>query len=194
MNGRTTATKCGRFEATAGALLTVALGAAAPLAHGEVTMSTPGAFVVRHEAVVPVDAKAAYARLLAIETWWDSAHTYSGKAENLSLQAAPNGCWCEKLDDGGFIEHLRVIYVQPGKVLRLQGGLGPLQEMGAAGTLTFALKPEGSGTRVTMTYAVNAHAQPALEKISKPVDGVMGNALQRYARTMEGGSAAVPRN
>ncbi len=43
------------------------------------------------------------------------------------------GCFCELIPDGaGEIEHMRVIYTRPGVTLRLQGGLGPLQEVGVS--------------------------------------------------------------
>lgn len=160
------------------------LGAAA--AHAEVTATAPDSFTVKHSAVVPLDANAAYERLLRIEDWWDGDHTYSGQAKNLKLAATPGGCWCEQMPDGGFIEHMRVIYAQPGKVLRLDGGLGPLQAVGARGVLTYTLKPEGTGTKVTMTYVVIG-ATGSLEKLATPVDGVMGQAMQRFGNV--GGAA-----
>lgn len=29
--------------------------------------------------------------------WWSAQHTYSGDARNLSIEAKPMGCFCEKL-------------------------------------------------------------------------------------------------
>jgi hypothetical protein len=162
------------------ALLLVALGAAGlPAADAEVTATTPDSFTVRHSAVVPLDARAAYERLVHVEGWWDGGHTYSGSAANLKLAAVPGGCWCEQLPEGGFVEHMRVIYAQPGKVLRLDGGLGPLQGVGARGVMTYTLQPEGAGTKVTMTYVV-VGAGGSLEKLAAPVDGVLAQAMQRY--------------
>ena len=45
----------------------------------------------------------------------------------------------EKLPDGGFVRHLQIVYYQPGKSLRLTGGLGPLQELGVHGSLVFSV-------------------------------------------------------
>ena len=51
-------------------------------------------------------------------------------AKNLSIDARPGGCFCEKLPNGGGVEHARVVYVAPREVLRLSGALGPLQGVG----------------------------------------------------------------
>lgn len=149
-------------------------------ARAEVTANASG-FVVKHEVVVPLPPQQAYALALRVQDWWDPAHTYSGEAANLSLRAEPGGCWCERLADGGFVEHMRVVLAWPGRTLRLSGGLGPLQQMGVAGALTFGFAKADEGTRVTLTYVVGGHAESGLEGVAKPVDGVLGQALARYA-------------
>jgi hypothetical protein len=163
--------------ALAGALLAVGTLAA----HAEVTETAPDSFTVKHAAIVPLDPQAAYERLVHVEQWWDAAHTYGGRADALQLAATPGGCWCEQLADGGFVEHMRVIYAQPGRVLRLDGGLGPLQGVGARGVMTYTLKPEGTGTKVTMTYVVIG-AAGSLDELAVPVDGVLAQAMQRFGK------------
>jgi hypothetical protein len=148
-------------------------------ARADVVSSAPDAFTVKHEAVVPLAPQAAYERLLRLADWWDPAHTYSGEATRLTLDAKPGGCWCESLKNGGFVEHMRVVLAWPGTMLRLSGGLGPLQELGASGAMTFALKAEGAGTKVTLTYAVRG-AAGTLDKVAGPVDMVLGQAMARY--------------
>ncbi|HEX7915316.1 MAG TPA: hypothetical protein VF497_06160, partial [Rudaea sp.] len=69
----------------------------------------------------------AYAAITGVARWWDSNHTYSGNASNLSLDARAGGCWCEQLADGGSVQHMTVLTAMPGRMLRLSGGLGPLQ-------------------------------------------------------------------
>lgn len=183
MNGD--ASKKARSSCSAAALAALlAMGAAAtfaPLtAHADVTTGTTG-FVVKHEVTVPLAPTAAYAQVLRVQDWWDPEHTYSGKAENLSVDVKPGGCWCESLEGGGFIEHMRLILAWPAKAVRFDGALGPLQQMGVSGALTFAFKPEGEGTRVTLTYAVGGHAAGGFESVAKPVESVLGAALARYA-------------
>jgi hypothetical protein len=150
--------------------------------YAEVTASAPNGFTLKHEVVVPVAPGLAWEQLVRIAEWWDPAHTYGGDASQLSLALEPGGCWCERLPDGGFVEHLRVVYAQPGRQLRFSGGLGPLQSFGVAGAMNFALEAVGTGTRVTLTYAVGGYAALGLEGLAKQVDGVLAQALARYAR------------
>jgi hypothetical protein len=51
--------------------------------------------------------------------------------------------------------HGRVIYTQPGGMLRLDTPPGPLQEMAVTGVLTFRLTPQDGGTLITMSYRVS---------------------------------------
>ena len=48
----------------------------------------------------------------------------------------------------------RVVYVAPRDVLRLSGGLGPLQASGVAGSMTWKLTGDGDNTRVQLSYSV----------------------------------------
>ena len=92
------------------------------------------------------------------------------------------GCWCESLPDGGFVRHLDVLYAAPGRALRLQGGLGPLQGMGVSGAMTFVLKAEGATTRIVVDYVVSGYAAGGLEKVAVGVDAVLGEQLASLAR------------
>jgi hypothetical protein len=74
-----------------------------------------------------------------------------------------------------------VVYAAPGKALRLVGGLGPLQEMGVSGALTFTLKPESADvTRVTLSYTISGYAPQGFTDIAHAVDAVLGEQLARY--------------
>jgi uncharacterized protein YndB with AHSA1/START domain len=117
--------------------------------------------------------------LVNIPMWWDPAHTWSGAARNLSLDARAGGCFCEKLAGGGSVQHARVVFVQPGKLLRLDGALGPLQEMPVTGVLTFALEPDGPGTRITMTYKVSGDLAARAAKLAPVVDQVLNAQIAR---------------
>ncbi len=114
-----------------------------------------------------------------VSEWWDAEHTWSGSSKNLSLQLQAGGCFCEQLPDGGSIQHGRVIYVQPGAMVRLDAPLGPLQEMPVTGILTFKLAPQGAGTRITMTYRVAGGMTMESAKLAPIVDFVMGVQLGR---------------
>lgn len=121
-----------------------------------------------------------YRLLVKPERWWDGAHTYSGAASNLRMDARAGGCFCEKKGRGS-IEHGRVIYADPGKLLRLDAALGPLQDMAVTGILTFKLEPDGGGTRITMTYRVAGALTIKGSQLAPAIDKVMTGQLNRLA-------------
>jgi len=140
------------------------------------------------ETTVLVDAKPAstWRDLARVGLWWDPAHTWSGSARNMKLLAKAGGCFCETLPDGGSVQHGQVIFAQPGKLLRLQAALGPLQNMAVTGVLSFALAPDGPGTRVTMTYRVAGALTMESAKLAPLVDQVMGIQLNRLKEFASG--------
>ncbi|MDZ4775282.1 MAG: ATPase [Alphaproteobacteria bacterium] len=151
-------------------------------AHAEVTASAPNGFVSRHVVTVPMAPAAAYERFVRVQDWWDGADTYSRSAANLKLEARPGGAWIETLPAGGFVEHMRVLFVSPGKTLRLEGGLGPLQDMPVRSVMAVTFETDGSGTKVTMTYSVGGYFANGTAQIAPGVDFVLGAGLARYAQ------------
>lgn len=152
-------------------------------AGAEVVSASATGFVVRSQVTVAAEPAAAYRRFLDIGSWWDPEHSYSGDSRNLTLRAEPGGCFCETLPQRGFVEHLRVVFVQPGKLLRLEGGLGPLQEMGASGVMTLKFEPAQAQTLVTLTYVVSGYLPgKGLGEVAEPVDKVLLEQLQRFVR------------
>lgn len=168
-------------------LVLFAAALAASPAAAEVKSATPDGFEVESRVTVPASPAEAYAALGRIGEWWNPAHTYSGKATNLRLDLKAGGCFCETTEGGGTIEHLRVVYAQPGIMLRLQGGLGPLQAEGVAGTLTWTLKPVAGGTEIVQSYVVGGYVRGGAEKLASPVDQVMREQLERYRSRLAGG-------
>ncbi len=150
-------------------------------ARAEVTDVGEQGFESRHVVQLPVKPEAAFARFAAISSWWNGDHTYSGKAENLTLDLKPGGCWCESLPGGGGVQHMSVVYVDAPRALRFVGGLGPLQDLGAAGAMTVGFKPEGDGTRVTLVYRVGGYRKGGFAELAPLVDGVLAEQLKRYA-------------
>jgi hypothetical protein len=126
-----------------------------------------------------------YRTLVNPGAWWDKEHTYTGDAKNLSIDARPGGCFCERLPGGGGVEHGRVVNVSPDSLLRLSSALGPLQELGAAGSLTFQIAESAKGSTVTMTFAVGGYSPGGLDKLADPVDTVMAHQLQLLKQYME---------
>ena len=167
-----------------------ALLLAAP-AQAELVTATDAGFVISHTAEIPADRAAVWKMLIAPAQWWSSDHTYSGKAENLYLDAQATGCFCEKLPRPadapetqrmGSVEHMHIVYADPQRgVLRMTGGLGPLQAEAVSGVMTIALKPEGEGTRLTLRYVVGGAWQGKPAELGPLVDRVLGEQVQRLA-------------
>jgi uncharacterized protein YndB with AHSA1/START domain len=165
-------------RAAAGAFL-----AAAGVARAAVVDVSATGFVVRHEATVAGSPANVY-RLLTtrVGSWWHPDHTHSKDSKNLSIDPRPGGCFCERLPGGGGAEHMRVVIAAPGEVLRMTGALGPLQEWGLSGSMTWKLTARGSSTHVELSYAVGGFFGGGFEKIAPAVDGVVGDQLRRFSR------------
>jgi hypothetical protein len=161
------------------ALGVLLLGATA--ARADVVVATAGGFVVRSAVVVPANPAQAWKRFIAVASWWNKDHTFSGNSGNLYLRTAPGGCLCERLPGGGFVEHLHVVYADKGRMLRLAGGLGPLQGMGVSGAYTVEFKARGAQTEVVAIYVVNGFDAQGLDKIAPVVDQVLSGQLQSFA-------------
>jgi len=155
-------------------------------AAAEVIGVASNGFEVRQTVHVAAAPDKAYAALLLPARWWSSDHTFSRNAANLNLDARAGGCWCETLPDGGSAEHLRVVYAAPGKVLRLRGALGPLQGMGVDGAMTWSLKGSANGTDISVSYAVGGFTKDGFEELSKAVDHVLSEQIERLKKFIDG--------
>ena len=175
-------------------IMAVTVLLASPLvASAEIVSAGPNGFSVRHVAEMPnVAAPAVWAALSDVGKWWDGEHTYSGEARNLTLEPVVRGCFCERLSLYAGIEHMAVVYAQPAKTLRLTGALGPLQEFGVAGALTFQIEAAGGGSRLTVTYNVGGFADRPLADWAPIVDEVLGGQVKRLARYVTSGNPEAP--
>jgi uncharacterized protein YndB with AHSA1/START domain len=169
--------------------LTAMIGALAlaGAAHAEIVDAQAGGFTVRQSLAIAAPAGRVWEALAHVGAWWDPAHTFSGDARNLAITLKPGGFWLESLPGDGAVRHMVVVYVQPGRTLRLEGALGPLQSFGVAGHLTWTLKEKDGATLVTETYDVGGHAPGGLDKIAGPVDGVMADQVARLKHYVETG-------
>jgi len=141
----------------------------------EVKAATPDSFLIEQRYVIQAPAARVWESLLHPERWWPADHTWSGKRENLSLDASVSGCFCERWE-GGSVEHGRVVAMFPEKMLRFDAALGPLQGMAVTGVITVALEQKDGTTTVTMTHRVSGDASHKLDALAPIVDRV--NAQQ----------------
>ena len=141
---------------------------------------SPGGFSTSHSMTTAADSAAVYHAITEnIAQWWEASHSWSGDAANLYFDARLGGCFCEKLPNGGAVEHLRIIYLAPEKEIRMRGSLGPLQQMGLRGAMTWKLETVEGGTSITFEYIVNGYmAEGGFEGLAPAVDGVIGAQLQ----------------
>lgn len=171
----------------AAALFTAVASPLAGVAHGAVAAATADGFTIVIEVDVGAAPELAYRKFtVGPAAWWDPEHTYSGKAERLTLDARAGGCFCESMDGGGSVSHGTVLYADPGHMLRLSSALGPLQEMPVIGTLSFGFAPRPTGTHVTLTYRVFGAFTSDAVALSKLVDSVLTQQMSRYAAHVNG--------
>jgi uncharacterized protein YndB with AHSA1/START domain len=191
---------------TALAVLALATLTTTP-AQAEVTARSDNGFAVQHSVTVSVDPEAAFAMLRTPAKWWDKDHTWTGSADNLYMDAQAGGCFCELIPNPattesgapqrtlrGSVQHMQILYVDPGKLLRLSGALGPLQGEAMAGTMTISLAPIKGGTRLTVEYVAGGFMRMQQDEMAAMVDGVIGAQASRLAMALGplvGGAKAV---
>jgi len=73
----------------------------------EVKDSSAIGFTIQDTVIIAANPNDVYHSLVAdVGRWWNSAHTFSGDANNLSIEDKAGGCFCEKLENGGSVRHL----------------------------------------------------------------------------------------
>lgn len=154
------------------ALLCVGLVALAGPATAEIESRSTDGFVLSHAAPAPVTPVRLDQLVGGLPHWWQGSHTYSGDAANLSVEATPGGCWCERLPDGTVFEHARIREIEADRVV-LDAPLGPLNGIASRAVLTFATAADGA---VTLRFEVEGEGVGAY---AEPVEAVMAQAFGR---------------
>jgi len=172
--------------------LAIVLLAFAPAwAPAEVIDSASNGFTVKLTVTIQASPEDVYRKLVHnVGDWWNSKHTFSGDARNLSMDDKAPGCFCEKLPGGGSVRHMEVIYAAPGKGLGLAGALGPLQTMAATTSMRFTLTPAEGGSKLELSCAVGGYLKAGLDTWAKPVDGVLLEQITRLKNYIEHGDPA----
>jgi len=147
-------------------------------AAADVVKAESAGFVVEKTVSINASADTVWEALRAPQRWWSKEHTWSGNAANLYIDSQATGCFCEKLPGRGSVQHARLIFVDKGKMLRMEGAFGPLQGEAIVATLTFELSPDGdNATKVKMTYVAGGYSPTGFEKLAPLVDGVLSAQL-----------------
>lgn len=161
-----------------GMALLVAAAAGAVPASADVVAVSPTSFQISQSVTIDKPVAQTWEMLRSPQKWWSKDHTYSGDSGNLYLDSQATGCFCERLPGGGSVEHGRIVYLQPPRMMRLNAALGPLQAEAVTGVLTWTLVAEGSGaTVVKMTYVVGGYIRSGAEALAPQVDEVLAIQL-----------------
>ncbi len=151
----------------------------------EIVDSRPTGFTVDNSFVVKTDPDTAYKALVAdVDRWWPKDHTWFGETSTLSIDPRSGGCFCE-IDGARQVLHMTVGFVEPGKLLRMLGGLGPLQGMGLYGALDWSFTAVDGGTRLGLRYVVGGYSSEDLAKLAPVVDRVQHQQLGALAQWLQ---------
>jgi uncharacterized protein YndB with AHSA1/START domain len=162
-------------------------GLVAAGARAETSQVTAAGFVSQFREEVSVAPDVVWKTVVQLPRWWNGTHSYSGDARNLTLDAQAGGCFCERWGDGHSVQHATVLMVQGGRVLRMSGAFGPLQDMAVAGVLTIVTSAQEGKTFLRMTYRVVGQPDSALDKVATAVDQVLGEQFRRLKTMAETG-------
>jgi uncharacterized protein YndB with AHSA1/START domain len=169
-------------------VLLIAAALLIPAAHAEVADSSANGFTVKLTVTVQGSPVNAYRKFVDdVGEWWSPDHTFSKDAHNLSIEEKPGGCFCEQLADGGGVRHLEIVNFMPGKYVVMSGGLGPLQSLAAAGTLSIQFAPVKEGTRVDVIYTLAGYLPAGMNTWAAPVDGMLTQTFGRFKNYIEHG-------
>lgn len=151
----------------------------------EVKDQAPNGFTLENSEWVPVDPDTAWKTFVqGVGKWWPADHTWWGDASKLSISEKAGGCFCE-INGAQQAWHMTVAFVDPGKLMRMTGGLGPLQGMGLDGALEWRFVEEKGGTRITLWFRNGGYTPDDLTKFVPVVDKVQGlqlGGLANYLR------------
>jgi len=161
--------------------ITVALPVSA-----EVQLANDTGFIIENSIDVSADAQTVWRALVNdVDQWWPKDHSWWGTNGRFNIDAAAGGCFCEVAGERS-VEHMHIVFVDPGQLLRMTGGLGPLQSMGISGVLDWRLESADQGTRITLTYRVSginpggfAELAPVVDSVQALQLGGLGNYLQK---------------
>ena len=143
-----------------------------------VAQTDSGFIVVQQQTVAAPPELVWYSLTNNIDTWWPKDHSWW--QGTMRLEPRAGGCFCEQAGKKS-AEHMRVSYVEPPFLLRMTGGLGPLQGLGLNGALEWQIDEVEKGSRLTLTYRVHGFHPEGFARLASAVDKVQADQLARLA-------------
>ena len=153
----TRASKAVLFSSLVGAIYS-------PSCLAKINYADNSGFSITNESESRAPIETVYSHFIQqVDKWWPKDHTWW--KGTLSIDEQAGGCFCEVTQTAS-AAHMQISYVEPNKKVVMTGGLGPLQEMGISGALTweFSTMEESASsneetkrkfspkTKVTLTY------------------------------------------
>ncbi len=165
---------------------TLIIASIASPATADVVAATPTTFEIDQQVTIDAPLDKVWDTLRSPQKWWSKDHTYSDDSANLYLETQAGGCFCERLPDNGSVEHAHIVYIQPPRMIRLKGALGPLQAEAVDGTLSFKLDAESpTATRLTLVYIVSGYVRAGADTMAPKVDDVLALQLSNLKAAAE---------
>jgi len=158
-------------------------------AQAEILKSTAEGFIVQHSVNIASDPATVFETMTGkVGQWWSSDHSFSGSATNMLIDEQ---CFCERWD-GNLVRHLiTVVWLENSKVV-MEGGLGPLKELGLSGTMIWTLTANDDATvTVDWKYHVYGYSDSNLITLATAVDGVLAEQSGRLLEALGQGAAGV---
>jgi len=157
----------------------VGLLLAAFSASAELQLSRTDGFIVTQQRTVAANVNEVFVGMTqGLPSWWDADHSFSGDAGNLRLD---RDCLCEAWGDN-LVRHLDVKSWLLGDKVIMQGGLGPLKELGLHGTMLWSVAAASEReTVVHWKYFVAGVSDADLLALAPVVDAVLGGQIDRLA-------------
>jgi hypothetical protein len=147
------------------------------MVYADVIKSSDDGFIIQHSITVAHDKATVFKAMTSnVGQWWSPDHSFSGDAGNMSIDAV---CFCERWGDN-LVRHLdTTIWMENSKVV-MEGGLGPLKELGLSGTMVwFLVSNENAGTTISWKYHVYGFSETGLAELATAVDGVLKQQIDR---------------
>ena len=150
-------------------------------ARAEVVTSSAEFYQLKQQAESTLPPEQLWLRLIEPNTWWHPDHTYSGDAENLSLDIQAGGYWREDWAQGS-VMHGQVLQITTNKQLRLNAPFGPLLEKAVNVVWTITITASEKGSTVVFDEVANGSKYSELDKLAPAVDFVKTEAIKRLVQ------------
>ncbi len=134
-------------------------------------------FMLENTRMTEARPEAVYRALVQdVDKWWPKDHSWW--RGSFSIDPVAGGCFCEKKGSSQ-AQHMIIVRAAPPSLLVMEGGLGPLQQMGVSGALSWSVnRPQGEQrTTVTLTYNVHGISESGFAQLASIVDVVQASQL-----------------